>query len=169
MWSWASRRRDAAAIAALAVGAIGCLGGLVLFATQLPAIQRPVFSTFVTQLDASMAERHWNRLEPDALVFDPLVYRAPTLLGRPTHSSLSWYTRSDAWEQLRNNASPAALRKAGFTHMYVDRAFWDGLDTDQQRGLGDACVRTIDRMDGIRSETDYTKDFRLLLDIRGCG
>ncbi len=116
-----------------------------------------------------MAEKHWNKLEAGALVFDPLVYRAPTLFGRPTRSSPSWYTRSDEWERLRDGASPVELRKSGFMYMYLDGAYWEGLDADQQQGLADTCVVAMDRMNGFRSDTDYTKDFRLLLDIRGCG
>jgi hypothetical protein len=168
VWAWSAKRSDPWRMGAIAVGAAGCLGGLVLLATQLAAIQRPVYSTFITQLDASVAEDHWNQLEAGALVFDPLVYRAPTVLGRPTRSSPSWYSRSEDWERLRDSANPFELRHAGFAYMYIDGQYWEGLDPKQQERLADACIRQIGRVDGVRSETDYTKDFRLLLDIRAC-
>jgi hypothetical protein len=140
----------------------------VLFAVQLAAIQRPVYSTFISQLDASMAERQWNRVQVGAMVFDPLVYRAPTVLGRPTRSSPSWYERSDTWEHLRDAADPKELQAAGFAYMYFDGQYWEQLSGAQQQGLADSCVRQIDRVDGVRSDTDYSKDFRVLLDVRAC-
>jgi hypothetical protein len=167
-WVWCARRREGWRIGAIVVGAAGCLGGLVLLAMQLVAIQRPVYSTFITQLDASVAEEQWNQLEAGALVFDPLVFRAPTVLGRPTRSSPSWYARSESWELLRDSADPIALRAAGFSYMYIDGQYWEGLEDAQQDRLGDACVQIVDRVDGVRSQTDFTKDFRLLLDIRAC-
>src|SRR5574340_433772 len=168
VWTWAAKRKDRWRIGAVTVGAASGLGGLVLFAVSLTAIQRPVFSTFITQLDASMAERQWNRLEPGALVFDPLVYRAPTVLGRPTRSSPSWYERSDSWERLRDAADPNAIRAAGFAYMYIDGQYWEQLSPNQQQALVGDCLTQIDRVDGFRSATDYTKDFRIVLDIRAC-
>ena len=168
-WARGNRGGEGWSIGALAIGAASSFGGLVLLATQLLAIQRPVYTTFVTEMDANMSSRHWNQLEVGALVFDPLVYRAPTVLGRPTRSSLSWYERSDAWEQLRAAADPGELRRAGFGYMYLDGQFWEQLTPEQQRSLAAACVREIDRVDGVRSDTDNSKDFRLLLDIRACG
>ena len=168
-WSWAARGGDGRRIAAVAVGAASGFGGLVLFAIQLLAIQRPVYSTFISQLDASMAERHWNQLAVGALVFDPLVFRAPTVLGRPTRSSPSWYARSDEWERLRDAASPLELarRQASRTCTSTVNSGRAWMKV-RQKALTDGCVRQVDRIDGTRSETDYTKDFRMLLDIQAC-
>jgi hypothetical protein len=52
--------------------------------------------------------------------------------------------------------------------MYLDSDYWEQLDAGQQVALGDSCVRQIAQVEGIQSETDYTKDFRRLLDIRAC-
>jgi hypothetical protein len=52
--------------------------------------------------------------------------------------------------------------------MYFDRDFWEALNPDQQRGLEDPCVRQAWQIDGIHSDTDYTKDFRRLADIDTC-
>lgn len=168
LWFWTKSRSATWRVGALAVGVASGLGGIVLFAIQLAAIQRPVYSTFITQLDAKMAEDNWNRLPPGALVFDPLVYRAPTVLGRPTRSSPSWYSRLPEWERLRDAADPVELRSAGFTHMYIDGAFWEGLAPYQQYLLSEPCVVKLDQVAGYRSESDYTKDFRWLLDIESC-
>jgi len=168
LWFWTTKRHETVRIGALVIGLISCLGGLILFGVQLAAIQRPVYATFISPMDAKMSEGYWNDLAPGELVFDPLVFRAPTVFGRPTRSSPTWYTRSEEWEKLRDSADPYALRSAGFAYMYLDSDYWEQLDAGQQAALGDSCVRQIAQVDGIHSETDYTKDFRRLLDIRAC-
>ena len=167
-WYWSGRLREFARIGALVAGSISCLGGVILFGVQLVAIQRPVYSTFISQMDAKMAEEHWNQLEPAQLVFDPLVFRAPTVFGRPTRSSPTWYTRSEEWEKLRDAADPYKLRGAGFAYMYFDSDYWEQLSRVQQTALESPCVKQLWQVDGIHSEADYTKDFRRLLDVRAC-
>jgi hypothetical protein len=168
LWFWLSRRGDSFRIAAIATGVASGIGGLVLLGVQLAAIQRPVFATFITQIDAKVAADHWNELRPGALVFDPLVFRAPTVFGRPTRSSPTWYTRSEDWELLRDEANPSAIGSAGFDYMYFDREYWDQLTTSQRAALQGGCVTQLWQVDGIRSESDYRRDFRRLLDIREC-
>jgi hypothetical protein len=165
---WTAKRRDVVRIGILSFGLISCLGGLVLFGIQLIAIQRPVLATFITPMDAKMYEKYWNKLGTGDLVFDPLVFRAPTVFGRPTRSSPTWYSRSVTWEQLRDAADPRGLRSAGFAYFYFDSGFWEQLDAAEQAALESPCVKQVAEFEGIRSDTDYTKDFRRLLDISGC-
>jgi hypothetical protein len=152
----------------VALGLVGCLGGMVLFAVQIPAIQTPGYATFITPMDAKMSQTYWDHLRPGALVFDPVVFRGPTVFGRFTNSSPSWYTRSAAWQALRDAPDPSKLRSAGFQYIYLDRDYWDGLTSAQQEPLIGPCVVQIAQVDGIHSPEDYTKDFRRLLDISGC-
>jgi hypothetical protein len=168
LWiSW-KRRRDAIRYGLVAGALVGCLGGLILFGIQLAAIQRPVYATFITPMDAKMAQEQWNRLAPGTLVFDPLVFRAPTVFGRATRSSPTWYIRSAEWEMLRDQADPYELRSSGFAYMYFDSDYWEELSERQRAALGEPCVKELGQVDGIHSETDYTKDFRRLLDIQAC-
>ena len=160
--------REAVRLGLTTAGLISCFGGLMLFGVQLAAIQKPIYATFITPMDAKMAQDHWDELRPDALVFDPVVFRAPTVFGRATKSSPTWYIRSPEWEQLREGADPYELRGAGFAYMYFDSDFWEGLSGEQRAALGAACVKELEQVDGIHSETDYTKDFRRLLDIQAC-
>ena len=81
----AARRRCASWPSLL--GLVTVAGGVVMFGVELPAIQKPVPSYFLIDLDARMLQDHWNRLEPGALVFDPIPSRATTLFGRFTNSS----------------------------------------------------------------------------------
>ena len=167
-WIWLRHRAERWKAAVLGVGLASCLGGLVLLGVQLAAIQRPTFATFITSMDAKMAQEYWNNLDAQGEVFDPVVYRAPTVFGRFTNSSPTWYTRFPAWEALRDSPSPAALRAAGFEYAYFDSDYWEGLTPAQRSDFDLPCVRQIAQVDGIHSESDYTKDFRRLLDIGSC-
>lgn len=167
--SWAGPRREFWRVGAMLAGLVSCFGGLMLFGVQLAAIQRPVFSTFISAMDAKMSENQWDRLAVGALVFDPVVFRAPTVFGRPTRSSATWYTRLPEWEALRDAANPKQLRRAGFRYMYIDGDYWEQLSPGQQAALGAPCVEEIEQVNGVRGENDYRKDFRRLLDIRACG
>jgi len=167
-WIWLRTRGDAWKVAAVVSGLVCSLGGVVLFGVQLPAIQRPVLATFIAPMDAKMSERYWDRLPPGAEIFDPVVYRAPTVFGRFTLSSPSWYTRFPAWEAMRDAPDPFRIRAAGFDYVYFDSDFWEGLSPPQQARFTDPCVHPMAQVDGIHSEHDYTKDFRRLLDVRDC-
>jgi hypothetical protein len=167
-WLWLRRRKDAWRIGVAATGLVSCLGGVVLFGTQLAAIQKPTYATFITPMDAKMSQEYWNELDPGAMVFDPVVFRAPTVLGRFTNSSPTWYSRSAQWQGLLAESEPIKIRSAGFAYVYLDSDYWEGLSPAQQAAFGDPCVDQIAQVDGIHGETDYTKDFRRLLDIRAC-
>ena len=168
LWIW-GRRRSPSLHAGLAAGVlITCLGGLVLFGVQLLAIQRPVRATFITPMDAKMAQTYWNQLEPDAKILDPVVYRAPTVFGRFTVSSPTWYTSDPAWQALVASPDPRKIRAAGFEYMYFDRNYWDRLDSREQSLLSGSCVKQVAQVEGIRSEQDYSKDFRRLVNVESC-
>ncbi len=167
-WLWLERRSDAWKIGSVTIGLTTCLGGLVLFGVQLAAIQKPIYATFITPMDAKMSQEYWNRLAPATWVFDPVVYRAPTVFGRFTDSSPSWYIRSPDWQVLSDAPDPYKLRAAGFAYMYFDSDYWNGLTSAQQLLFNVTCVKEVAQVNGIHSEKDYTKDFRRLLDIQAC-
>jgi hypothetical protein len=168
VWIWARKRGEPLQVGAVGAGLGATLSGLVLFGVQLIAIQRPIYATFITPMDAKMSQEYWNKLEPDVLVFDPGVFRAPTVFGRFTKSSPTWYVQSPEWQALVADPDPFRLHAAGFAYVYFDSDYWDGLTPAQQSALKNSCVRQVAQVDGIHSEKDYTKDFRRLLDIQGC-
>ncbi len=168
LWIWARKRSEAIQVGAVAGGLVTTLSGLVLFGVQLAAIQKPVYATFITPMDAKMTQEYWNKLEPRALIFDPVVYRAPTVFGRFTDSSPSWYVTSPEWQALMNAPDPFKLHAAGFDYMYFDSDYWNGLTAAEQGLFSGSCVKQIAQVDGIHSEKDFTKDFRRLLSIRNC-
>jgi hypothetical protein len=168
LWLWACRQRGAVQAFTAAGLLATCLPGLVLFGIQLPAMQKPVLATFITPMDAKMAQGYWDKLPQRALIFDPVVYRAPTVFGRFTVSSPSWYAPDPAWLALEAAPSPQALRAAGFEYAYLNRDYWDGLTAEQQTAFAAACVKQVAEVEGIHSERNYAKDWRRLLDIREC-
>jgi hypothetical protein len=168
LWIWTRTRGGSLQVGAAVAGLIAAFSGLVLFGVQLIAIPKPVYAMFITQMDAKMAQDYWNKLEPRALIFDPSVFRGPTVFGRFTESSPTWYVQSPEWQALVADPDPFRLRAAGFTYAYFDSDYWNGLSPDQQSLLKDSCVQQVAQVDGIHSEKDYTKDFRRLLDVRGC-
>jgi hypothetical protein len=168
LWVWGRRRSGTVQAVAATAAFAACLGGLVLFGVQLLAIQKPVLSTFISPMDAKMAQDHWNQLKPNARVLDPVVSRAPTVFGRFTISSPTWYSTDPAWQALIASPDPARMHAAGFSYFYYDRDYWDGLDGAARALLTGACVKQVAQADGIHSEQDYSKDFRRLIDIEKC-
>lgn len=162
VWRWAARRTDAVKSAVMLLGVMIMLGGVVLFGAQLPAMQTPVYADFLDDVDVVVERDYWNKLEPDALVFDPSPSRAPTLLGRPTDSSLTWYETKPEWRALRDAPDPAMLHAYGFDYAYYDNRYQDELAPENQKLLEAACVRLL------KEYTDWKRDFRRLVDLRGC-
>ena len=57
---------------------------------------------------------------------------------------------------------------SSFAYAYLDRDYWETLDPALQGALSGTCVKELWQVDGVHSDTDYTKDFRRLLDMRSC-
>ncbi|NPV76384.1 MAG: hypothetical protein HPY59_08405 [Anaerolineae bacterium] len=163
LWLWARHRSELAKLFSALLLFVYTFGGLMLFGIQLLAGPKPVLSTFINELDARMHEQRWNRLEKDALVFDPIAVRAPTIFGRYTNSSVTWYASKPEFDQLVDAPEPARLRAAGFDYVYLDSAYWDQIGSTYQKMFADPCVRLVDEVKAKR-----TPEFRRLYDIQSC-
>jgi hypothetical protein len=161
-WLWASRRGLGLKELAAGLALIVMLGGFVLFAVQLPAARAPVISYFLSDLDARMWTKYWNRLEPGALVFDPMASRGTTVLGRFTNSAYTWYDAKPEWQALVKAPDAKRLKAAGFDYVYFDEVYWNGLSPEARNELQAGCTRLINE------ETGKNHTFRRLLDIRAC-
>lgn len=165
LWQWlgAARQRGTGSGAARLVAAgwlAAIAGGLGLFLIQLPALQRPQYSSFISELDARMLRSHWNRLEREALVFDPVAWRAPTVLGLYTRSHLTYYRARPDWEALVQAPAPQAIRAAGFRYAFWDNARFEALP-EGLRAEWAACGEVVDELvDG--------EAWRRLYDLRTC-
>ncbi len=161
-WMWAAHRPGWVRGAAAGLLAAAMFGGLGMFAVELPAVQKPVYSYFITALDARMARNYWNQLEPGSMVFDPDPYRAPTLFGRPNDSSTTWFATKPEWQALRDSPDPLRLRQAGYAYLYLDNHYWQSLSPPLQQAFDNPCVQLVDEYD------DPQGNFRRLYDIRSC-
>ncbi|MFN3741813.1 MAG: hypothetical protein ACK4VW_03955, partial [Anaerolineales bacterium] len=142
-------------------------GGVVLFGIELIAAQQPRLPEYLQELDARVAKEYWDRLPQDAVIFDPIPPRAPTVFARPTNAYVDWRPKPE-WRALLAEPDPRRLRLAGFTHLYFDITYWESLPPQWQAALEQSCVKKVGEWSGYRSPTDFRKDFRRLLDIRAC-
>jgi hypothetical protein len=138
------------------------LGGIVIFAFQLPAMLVPQYTYFITDLDAGIAHDYWGSLPPDAQVFDPMASRSPTIFGRIPRAHASIYVPLPEWEALATDPDPAIIAQAGFDYIYLDKQWWNTLNETQQARLLQPCV------DIMEDRTILGIDFRLLVDIHAC-
>ncbi|MEJ5201230.1 MAG: hypothetical protein WHV66_03255 [Anaerolineales bacterium] len=159
----AARRKDWVKVVVACLILISMFGGIVLFGFELLSAPKPIYSTFIDVLDAQMMQRHWNSLETDALIFDPISYRAPTVFGRFTNSNITWYRSKPEWEKLTETPDPYAIRSAGFDYIYLDQKYWDQIGAKGRKLIEDSCVKVFDEVRAKR-----TDEFRRLLDIRNC-
>lgn len=161
-WWWLAGRSQAVRAAVVGLGLAAISGGMVMFGVELLAGQRPVLSYFLTPLDNQMMTAHWNRLPPDALIFDPEPSRGTTVLGRFTNSSTTWFENKPAWKQLRAAPDPYALQAAGFDYLYLDQVYWESIELVYQQRLQAPCVKLVDEVTGM------SDDFRRLYDLGAC-
>ncbi len=165
LWLWMRSHSDTAKVLVASLLSVVMFGGVVLFGFEMLAAVKPVRATFVDVLDARAEADYWNRLEPNALVFDDIASRPGTIFGRKTDSGITWYESKPAWEALVNAPIPADLHAAGFDYVYLDQAYWDSLGTKYQQLLQAPCVRLVKQYDWEGPPSD----FRKLLDIQSCG
>ncbi len=162
-WIWLRRQRLFTRVAAAVLGLTVMVSGGMLLSVELSALNRPVYSDFITDLDARMARSFWNKLPENALVFDPTPSRPAVLFGRATDAGTTWFERKPGWLGLLRSPSPQAARAAGFDYFYMDRAYWEDLAPKQRALFEQSCVVTT-----AEFIEPATGDFRRLLDQRGC-
>lgn len=139
------------------------LGGVVILAIQLIAISHPQLTYFIQESDAQFARLDWNRLAPGAQVLDHVPYRSVTIFGRGGGNAyLTTYEPRPAWEKLIRTADPHQAAEAGYGYIYMDRAWWSGLDPQLRDTLQVSCVKKM------AEQKRDNGDFRWLLDIRAC-
>lgn len=168
LWVWSRNKQQLIRIGLATLGAAAIVGGVIHFGISLTASAKPVYTFFINDMDVKMLANNWNRFEPDALVLDHDPVRGVTVLGRYTFSSNNWGETRKEWEELFVAPDPYAMRQAGFSYVYYDITYWEQLTPQYQEALTSSCVQPVDKVDGYRSEKDFRKDFRVLLDIRSC-
>ncbi len=162
VWMYVSRRGDTLKTLAAVIGGVIMFGGIILAGVQIPAIQKPVYSYFITDLDVQMERDYWNKLEPGALVFDPIVSRSATLFARGSNANYTWYKSKPEWEKIAASPDPFSLNAGGYSYAYFDQVSWDEIPVDIQKKFDDPCVTVVKEVE------DWRHDFRKLIDVKAC-
>jgi hypothetical protein len=165
-WLWLQNQVEWKHHIVYGLGAVTVLAGLVLFGIELIAIPRPVYTEFLTDMDAQFYKDYWNRLSPaSAWVLDPDVSRAPTIFGRQANSLINWGVYKPEYSALLQNPDPYQLNAAGYDYVYADKDYWK-LHSAQ---LDQPCVRVLKTITGVKElHGGSVPDFRRLADISGC-
>ncbi len=158
---WIQKRHRVVRTAVISLAALAMVSGAMLFFLQLPAAKRPVYSYFLTKLDAMIVKDYWNQLEPDALVFDSEPIRGVAVFGRHTNAATTWFDKKPEFQSLVANPDPVTLHSQGYSYVYLDESYWHSLPPDKQAALEGKCVIVLDEV----KEDGY---WRQLLDIRNC-
>jgi hypothetical protein len=162
LWNWASHRTDVIRYGSMAIYTISLVGGFVLFANQLPSVQSPVIAPFMTELDAKTEQKYWNKLDRNAMVFDPIPYRAVVIFGRAVEVGSTWYDYDPKWEAFYQKPDPVELHKAGYDYVYVDEDYWNDQTIRAFSYLSNPCVR---QMEALKMWPEIT---RKMFDISKC-
>jgi hypothetical protein len=165
-WLWLQNKTEWGRGIAYALGTSAMLGGVVLFAIELITIPRPVYTEFLSDMDARFYEEYWDRLSPpSAWVFDHSASRAPTLFGRQINAIIHWGVHKPEYLALLENPDPYQLNAAGYHYVYADKEYWK-LYAAQ---LDQPCVNILRTVDGAKlSHGVFVPDFRQLADISEC-
>lgn len=162
MFTWLQKKSNGRKILVFMLALITIFGGVVVMGTELSAIQEPQLSLFITDMDVRMMNAYWDRLAQDALVLDPNIPRAITIFARSGNSSVDFYAPTDAWQQMIYDPDPSEMANAGYDYLYYDLEYWKTLTVAEQDLLTSDCVVPVNE------ETDWTGDFRMLVDISMC-
>ncbi len=158
---WERRSRSFQALIALSL-LILSISGIATFCLELLAIARPQYTTYLTDLDVRFYSKYWDRLPPQAQVFDPTAVRSIVIFGRSVGSIATDYGRwLPEWNDLSRESSPTELIENGYTHAYLDKRFWSSLTPSVRSTWEKRCVRLL-------HEETLVFDFRRLYDLQDC-
>ena len=164
-WLWYIGKKAKLPVRLMLFGAYGIivLGGLVTFVASLPAMTAYQFTYFITPEDTYAGALYWDRLPKDAMILDQEPSRAVTLFGRATLAGSDIYAPLPEWSALTANLDPVTAAMLGYTHIYIDKNWWQGLTPEQVDSFTDQpCVHLLDKFD--QADGQYS----LLYDIHEC-
>jgi hypothetical protein len=167
LWLWAEKAkqtsvRERRKTVLLVWGLATIFSGFSLFGLQLAAMPNPVSAIYLDPLDAQMFTRHWDRLAPNTMVFDPTYPRSATIFGRPIRSSITMGETLPEWKALDENPEPHALKAAGYDYLYVDLKYY----TKYSAVILNDCVKQVDQLED--KNDGKVVDARYLFNLTDC-
>lgn len=166
LWLWLRDRADWVQNTTYALGASAILGGLVLFSIELVAIPHPVYTYFITDMDAQFYKEYWQRFSSTSTwIFDNDPSRATSLFGTQSESLVNWGVYTDEYGELAQNPDPYVLNAEGYSYVYGDKAYWQ----EHSAQLNQECIQILKRVDGAKFRNGaFIPDFRQLAQIDQC-
>ncbi len=165
LWMWAAQHGEKVKTALLAWGLAAIFSGISLFSLQMAAMPNPVYAIFLDPLDAQMFTRHWDRLLPGTMVYDPVYPRSATIFGRPIRSSKTMGETLPEWNSLLENPDPYRLKAAGYDYLYVDLKYLNKY-TGVVQLESQSCVHLIDLLEDKNGAK--VVDARYLFQVTDC-
>jgi hypothetical protein len=162
VWRWLATARKGWRVPAVAAYSAAVYAGLVMFAVELIAIPRPQTTYYLKYNESDFARAYWNRLEQGAQILDRLPERAVLLFGRPSFAAADVYKKSPVWQALVNDPDPAKVAAAGYSYVYMDEVWWQGLSAQLQAAYTQPCVERVADMNLGGNQ------FRQLLKVKAC-
>jgi len=159
IWNWAKSKSENLQVAVLGIGMAAIFSGVAIFGAQITAMPRPMSAIFLEDVDTTMFYRHWNTLNHNSMVFDPVYPRGVTILGIPTRSSITMGENLPEWRTLKASPDPYDLLSAGFTYVYSDLDYYQ----DKKDFLTSDCVLILDKV-----TKDESNSGRILLSLENC-
>ena len=163
-WLWLKQRKLWLKEFAIILICISFFGGIVTLGIESVNIKNNTFSFFISPEDAKMTAKYWNKLEDNALIFDPKPNRGTTIFGRYTRSNSTWYDELPTFNELKSNLDISALRQAGFSYVYLDDNIWRNITTQKKEEFLQPCVVKMDEF----FDPETKEVLRILFDIRSC-
>ncbi len=140
LWLWLVNARSEYRILAGIGYGVAIFAGLVMFAVELIAIPAVQTTYYLQYQESDFSKPYWNQLEPDAQILDLIPERAVLLFGRASYAAEDVYQRSPAWQALIANPDPASVASAGYSYVYMDQNWWQGLTPQVQAAYSQPCV-----------------------------
>ncbi len=165
-WIWDQRGRLSSYLSGLAVISLILMvfGGMVNTGITFASARTDIISDFLDGLDSRVAKETWNKLPPDALIFDPDGWRATALTGRFTKASPGgMHARTPEWQRLYDSGMLSDFVSSGFNYIYMDEKWWKSLPAERRQDFSDKCITEVSGYN-----QDGNKKFRRLLDISNC-
>ncbi len=167
LWVWVvslrtSKHAENIKTTIFAWGLATVFSGISLFGLQIAAMPNPVYAIYLTQLDAQMFSRQWDRIDPHTMVFDPVYPRASAILGRPIRSSITMGETLPEWNALYESPDPMKLKAAGYDYLYVDLKYLNKYAKTIQKD----CVALIDQVEDKNG--GVVVDARYLFRLTNC-
>lgn len=163
-WNWMMTRSGFTRSLYVLLVAVSYFGGIVMFGVELPNIKNHQSSFFISSYDTYMTKQYWNKLDANALVFDPVAKRAPTIFGRYTNSGYTWFDEKPEYKALVNHPEVFALNQAGYSYVYLDKDYWVALSSKDRASYEQDCVKLLAQKD----DPGNGEPWRRLYDIRNC-